>query len=136
MIRHLFTYLLILNLPIQSFAGAAMMHCAPAQPHHQASAGSSIQMDHHQHHSRMKISEQMALPQIAKNTITQDDTPKGACACGTCQDCCCHGTATSPVSALFTVFALSVRSVSYVNNHFIPQLPPYRLDRPPRDILV
>lgn len=134
MMQRLFIYFLILSLPVQSFAGAVMMHCA--QPQAQVLAGASNRMDQHRHHSGMKMSDQSAQSQTANTTIAQADTPAGACTCAGCQDCCYHGTATFPLSSLFTVFALSIQAVPQFNNHLIAYQPSYRLDRPPRQFLV
>ena len=128
MIRSLFIYLLILSFPVQSFAGAAMLHCGSV---------ASVKMDHHHHH----YSETQASPQMGKlqtDNSTQIQTPMipGSCTCGTCQDCCYHGTATAPVSALYTTFALSIQAVLQVNDQFILYLPSYRLDRPPRHFSI
>lgn len=103
-LRLLLACLVMLAIPLQGFAAATMLFCAPGAPHHAAASGGGTHgaagHDHAAHsHAPSQASQQAAQDAVDAAHLTAADA---AHACSVCA-ACCHSVAISDATALRAV---------------------------------
>jgi hypothetical protein len=137
-LRTLILWLVLLAVPFQGAASAAMLACAPATAATPAAAGAASAHDHHammaaagaghDHHAMMASADN------GSDTGAPSDHHSGA-KCGTCA-VCCIGAAMAPVPRM----PLQARAAQFVflpfDVGYVPSVDLDHPERPPRSSLA
>ena len=141
LVRVLLVWLMVLALPVQGFAAAAMQHCAPMQQR-QAVAGA---VNEHAHHESIAVEVPGSAAdadahghdhahQPAAGDIAAGDPTTADHQCSVCAACCLA--LALPASAVKLPSVLIDAPFSRTASPALPSFVPPGLERPPRTHLA